>query len=97
MGGQTFPSQACENLLFMVILFLSDIGFAMTKIEILVLTRNYLVESNQTDIFTERWYYSFIKRHDDKFLNRVTKSCQSIRATMTQPEIFSRWFNKGSL
>ena len=48
-----------------MIIFMANIGFALTKLEIFAVIKNYLIESGQDEIFennepTDRWYYALI-------------------------------------
>ena len=47
---------------------MSNIGFSLTRNELLKLVTNYLNNTEKTELFknsapTKNWYYSFIKRH----------------------------------
>jgi hypothetical protein len=100
-GRETLLSSTCETLLVTLLLFMSDIGFAMNKLQVIDTIKNYLIESNQTHIFkdnepTDRWYYGFLERHKEQLKNKFACKVQSLRAVMTQPEIFDSWFQKGN-
>ena len=62
-------------------------------------TKNYLIESSQTHLFKDneptKKCYDFLSRHADRLKAKLACSVQSLRAVMTQPEIFDSWFKRG--
>ena len=97
-GAPTKLSSKTEFFLYTMILFMADIGFGLTKHEIIQVIKGYLIESNQDQIFennepTDRWYYGFLSRFPD-LTSRIANATSSLRATQSQPEIFDNWFLK---
>ena len=85
-----------ELLLVTLIVFMSDIGFGLCKLQIIEIVKYYLIEIAKTNLFTDglpsdKWYYGFLGRHDS-IRTRLASTMQSLRATMTQPEVFDSWF-----
>lgn len=67
-GARTKLGTTVENLLVTLFIFMSDIGFSLCRSEMLFVVNNYLIESEQFDIFkdcepSKTWYYSFMNRY----------------------------------
>ena len=98
VGSPTRLGTKCEALLVTLILFMSDIGMALKKSQVLETIKYYLVETGETNLFennepTDNWYYSFLNR-DPVLTTKIASSMQALRAVMTQPEVFDSWFKK---
>jgi hypothetical protein len=68
LGKSKVLSDTTETLLVELIFKMSDIGFSLTRNELLELVKVYLNSTNQSHLFkngapTKNWYYSFLKRH----------------------------------
>ncbi len=77
---------------------MSDIGFSLTRHELLELVTNYLNSTEQTELFkngalTKNWYYSFINRHRATLVTRKSTNMPSNRAQSTNVKVIDRWFD----
>ena len=59
-GKPTLLSTVTEHLLFTIIIFIPDFGFALSKFEIIEVVKNCLAEADQEDVFknndpTDTW------------------------------------------
>jgi hypothetical protein len=83
-GPPTVLSQTTESLIVDLLELLSDIGYCLTRIEVIEVVSNYLIETNQTHLFkhskpTKDWYYSFMKRHHDRLAIKNSNNMPSNR------------------
>ena len=67
MGPRTILSRSTELLVVGLLIFMADIGLGLSRVEILTVIGNYLVQSCQTHLFPDGipgkdWYYAFLKR-----------------------------------
>jgi hypothetical protein len=98
LGRVTILSETTEQLLVQLIVKMSDIGFSLTRNELLELVTNYLKKTEQTELFknstpTKNWYYSFIKRHRATLTTRKSNNMPSNRARSTNVKVIDRWFD----
>ena len=66
-GKKTLLDQDTELILVTLIFFMADLGFGLCKLQILAITKSFLVEQPMAHIFkdgvpTNRWYYMFLGR-----------------------------------
>ena len=92
MGRRTLTDDF--NYFYVILL----IGFGLCKLKILEIVKNYLVQIGKSHLFsdgqpTDTWYLRFLSRHYN-ITTRLACTMQSLRATMTQPEVFDSWFKK---
>ena len=64
MCPRTILSLSTELLIVGLLIFMTDIGFGLSRVEILTVSGNYLVQSCQTHLFPDGnpgkdWYYAF--------------------------------------
>ncbi len=89
-GRQTKLKSQVENLLVHLLQSISDIGFSLTKSELLGLINNYIKENNKEALFpvggpTKEWYKSFMKRHSDRLNSKFSNNMPLNRALAMQP------------
>ena len=85
VGCGTALSETTETLLAELLIKMSDIGFSLTKNEVLETVTNYLTSTQASHLFkngtpTKNWYYSFINRHKDKLATKKTNNMPCNRA-----------------
>ena len=98
VGSPSRLGAKCEALLVTLILFMSDIGMALKKSQVIETVKYYLIESGLTRLFvnnepTDTRYYGFLNRHP-LLTTKIASTMQALRAVMTQPEEFDIWFKK---
>ena len=96
-GPNTALSSTIEQLLVKTFIYLSQIGFSLTKSEMLAVVNSYLVDSDQTNLFkngqpTKDWYYSFMKRHEKLLDFKQPNNIAANRAAASNPVTFDYWF-----
>ena len=74
---------------------MSDIGFSLCRNEIFYVLNNYLLESEQFDVFKDcqpsnNWYYGFLKRHRQKLAIRSANMMPSNKAKASNSD---EWFS----
>ena len=77
---------------------ISDIGFSLTRGELLGLINNYIKENNKQALFpaggpTKEWYKSFMNRHKDRLHTKFSNNMPLNRALAMNPALFDHWFN----
>ena len=71
LGKKTKLSATIKNLLVELFIFMSDIGFSLTKSEFLFVVNNYLKESESFDLFKDcepstQWHYGLASKIVDQ-------------------------------
>ncbi len=97
--GNTLFTKAEELMLVVLLDHMAKIGFGCNRAEVKQIVNNYLVESNQTNLFTKGtvtdcWYYGFMHRHGDKLSFRTANNTEAKRAEASKKEIFDRWYKE---
>jgi hypothetical protein len=99
IGKKTRLTLAEELMLVVFFSHLAKIGFGCSRSEVKSFVNNYLVESNQTDLFnkgqvTDCWYYGFMHRHGDKLAFRAPNNTEAKRAEASKKVIFDSWYKE---